>query len=349
MKIKSPTVSIDETRILCDLGVDEFFCGIEPYYWRKKYKNFCINQRSTKCNFTKLTDLKRSISIVHKYKAKVHVAINAFFYLEQQYDIAERVVKDVLDIGADGLILADAALLLKLDKDLLKDKDIVIGCDGTVFNNAAVKFYKDLGATRIVFDRAMTLFEMREVISLDSSLEYEVFIIHDLCFFVDGFCTYCKTQLTQEQRLQREASGTRNTYLFTSQSIPTISNHLKPTGCRANYRQYRMSVTNHKRIGYTKSFSFWNKKHIEGCGACAIYDLNEMGIASLKVLDRQKPTSEKAKATSFIKKSKDLLSDKNISRIDYIEKCKELFKKTFKAKCNHYDCYYPSVFLEKSE
>jgi hypothetical protein len=91
------------------------------------------------------------------------------------------------------------------------------------------------------------------------------------------------------------------------------------------------------------------RKHIEGCGACAIYDLKKIGVTSLKVLDRNLPTEEKIRATKFIKKSLDLLKDGCISKADYIDECRDLFKKTFKVKCNRYDCYYPDALITRVE
>ncbi len=349
MKIKSPLTHEKEVKSLCEAGTDELFCGIEPYNWRRKYKDFCLNQRSTGANFIRLLDLEKAITTAHKYKVKVHVAVNAFFYLEQQYSIAERIVKSILDIGADGIILADPILLdtnlcrsrNKFDelKYLLKNKDVVIGTDAVIFNSLAVKFYKRLGATRIVFPRAMTLYEIEKIVSSDRSIEYEVFIIHDLCFFVDGFCTYCKEQAGG---MKKEGKGKKGVYFFTTSRLP---NRGYGGGCRTSFRRERISLENNKRIGNIRPFSFWNKKHIEGCGACSIYDFKEIGITNLKVLDRNLPTEEKIKATKFIRECLDLLNKNKISKRDYIERCKYLFKKTFKVKCNQYDCYYPSVFL----
>jgi putative protease len=344
MKIKSPLSNKKETEPLCRAGAQELFCGIEPYGWRKRYKDFCINQRSTGANFTKLSDLEKAVSIAHRYRTKVHVAVNAFFYLEEQYKMAQRIIKDIWDIGADGIILADAALLLRLNANrgkpnLLKEKDIVIGCDGTIFNSAAARFYKRLGITRVVFPRAMTIGEMKEAIASERSLEYEVFIIHDLCFFVDGFCAYCKEQAGN---LKKEGRGRRNAYFFTASRLPRRG---LGGGCRTPFRRQRVSLESHRQIGAIKPFSFWMKKHIQGCGACAIYDLKRIGVASIKVLDRNFPLEEKVKATTFIKKSLDLLKDKGISKADYIDRCKGLFKETFKVSCNRYDCYYPSVFI----
>ena len=361
MKIKSPLTDKKEAEPLCEAGADELFCGIEPHQWRKKYKDFSINQRSTGANFTKLANLEKAISIAHKHKVKIHITINAFFYLEKQYKLAERIIKDVLDIGVDGIIFVDPALISHIDKDLLKDKDVVIGTDAVVFNSAAVKFYKKLGATRVVFPRAMAINEMEEAAGPDKAMEYEVFIIHDLCFFVDGFCAYCKEQAGGinpvkdadfsigkrkiSNGIKKESKVKKDVYFFTSSRLFARG---FGGGCRTSFRRQRIAVKNNKQIGTAKPFTFWMKKHIQGCGACAIYDFKKMGITSLKVLDRNLPIEEKVRATGFIKKSLDLLNNNNISKADYIDKCKVLFKKTFKVKCSRYDCYYPDANIHES-
>jgi hypothetical protein len=343
MKIKSPLTNEKEVKPLCEAGADEFFCGIEPYNWRRRYADFSINQRSTGANFIKLADLEKAIQAAHQYKTKVHIAVNAFFYLEEQYKVAQAIIKDVLDIGADGIIFADAGLLHfarndNNDKDLLKNKDVVMGCDAAIFNSAAVKFYKRLGATRVVFPRSMTIDEMGEVVGADRFMEYEAFIIHDLCFFEDGFCAYCKEQAGS---VKKEGRARGNAYFFSASRLPLRG---YGGGCRSSFKRQKISVSNNKQIGKIKPFTFWMKKHIEGCGACAIYDFKKIGITNLKVLDRNLPTEEKIKATAFIKKSLGLLRNNDISKVEYINKCKDLFNKTFKIKCNQYDCYYPSVF-----
>ncbi len=351
MKIKAPLTNKKEVKLLCEAGSDELFCGIEPYGWRRRYKeDFCINQRSRGANFTKLTDLEKAISIAHRYRTKVHITMNAFFYLEEQYEKARQIIKDVLEAGADGIIFADPILISILNadrrkananfrecKDLLKGKDVIIGADAVIFNSSAVKFYKRLGATRVVLPRAMTIAEIKEVIKTDKSMEYEIFIIHDLCFFEDGFCTYCKEETGG---VTKEGKGRKKVYFFSASRIPRRG---CGGGCRSHFRRQRVSLTNNRQRGSSKPFTFWMKKHLEGCGACAIYDLKMMGVESLKVLDRNLPSEEKVKATLFIRESLDLLRDNNISKVDYIEKCKVLFKKTFKVKCNQYDCYYPDA------
>lgn len=337
MKIKSPLTHYKEVKPLCEAGADELFCGIEPHNWRRRYKDFCINQRSSGANFIKLSDLEKAIEIAHQHKTKVHVAVNAFFYLEEQYKLAKKIIKEVLNIGADGIIFADPGLLSLMDKDLLRNKDVVVGCDAVIFNHQGVEFYKRFKATRIVLPRSMTVKEIGEVVKYDDSLEYEAFIIHDLCFFEDGFCTYCKEE---SGNIKKEGRSRHKVYFFTASRIPMRG---YGGGCRSKFRRQRIYFRDHQKAKPVRPFTFWMKKHIQGCGACAIYDFKKIGISSLKVLDRNLPTEEKVKATAFIKKSLEFLqNDKDIPKKEFMLRCQGLFKKTFKKKCNYYDCYYPS-------
>ncbi len=335
MKIKSPLINKKEAEFLCQAGADELFCGVEPHNWRRRYKDFCINQRPTWANFTKLTDLEDAIQIAHRYKTKVHVAMNAFFHLEEQYEMAQSIIKDIIGIGADGIIFADPILLASTDKDLLRGKDIIIGCDAVIFNSASTNFFKKLGVTRIVLPRSMTIREVDEVIKCDASLEYEVFIIHDLCFFEDGLCAFCKEK---SGKLTKEGKTEREVYFYNSPRLPDRGAGL---GCRSTFSMHKMSLMHNRKIKVTRRFSFWDKKHIEGCGACAIYDFKKIGVTSLKVLDRKLPIEDKIKATVFIKKSLELLENDTISNVEYRQKCRALFNHIFKTKCNQYDCYYP--------
>jgi len=345
MKIKAPFTSKDEVAKLCKAGADELFCGIEPLEWRKKYKGCSINQRINGSNFSEMRDLADAIKIAHQHNVKVHVTMNAFYYSNEQYEITSKLIKDILDMDADGFIFADIGLLLYVNKRFLRNKDVVIGTDAVIFNSAAVNFYRSFGATRIVFPRAMTFDEMRQVVEKRMDIEYEVFIINDLCFFVDGLCTYCK-----------EASGERTCVGKTKDmaffSSLRVSNRDVNGECHNLFTRRRIVYANKKHFtGAVKvphEFTFWDKKNIQGCGACALYDFKKMGITSVKVLDRNLSADERVTATMFINKCLCLLNSGTFSRMQYAKRCKELFYGTFKTVCTRYDCYYPSPCLEES-
>jgi collagenase-like PrtC family protease len=58
--------------------------------------------------------------------------------------------------GVRGIIVNDIALLLIL-REKKYSKDIVISTGGTTFNADTVRFYKSLGAKRIILDRQLSV------------------------------------------------------------------------------------------------------------------------------------------------------------------------------------------------
>ena len=337
LKIKAPLTNKNEVEELCLAGADELFCGIEPDSWRRSCKHLAISQRIGAANFTRMDDLAEAITIAHRHNTKVHIALNAFLYLKEQYRRMLDIVREIFDIGADGIIVADLGLIVALKDNLLRDKDVVVGADAVVFNSSAVNFYKMLGATRIVFPRSMTISEMAQVVRKDADLEYEVFIINDLCFFEDGFCTYCKEAIDTVERKEKLKD-----VRFVWRAFLPLRGYRG--GCRTRFNRCRITTADRRPLGRTPKFTFWENKHIDGCGVCAVYDFRKIGITSLKVLDRNMPTELKVKATRFIKKAVSLLDDPQMDKENFVERCRELFGRAYGVDCSPYDCYYPSCF-----
>ena len=78
------------------------------------------------------------------------------------------------------------------------------------------------------------------------------------------------------------------------------------------------------------------------CGACAMYEFNEMGIKSLKIVGRGNPTERKVKDITFLKSLVSAL-DEGISKQDFRDKSRELYTVTYDRPCREYMCYFPSV------
>lgn len=337
MRIKAPLVSHKEVDALCRAGADELFCGFEPADWRAEFGGLEINQRSSPANFHSLSSLKKAVTLAHRCQVKVHVALNAFFYSDRQYKAVLKLVEEIISAGADGIILADPTSITLVKERVPFSTKIIAGTDALIFNSSAARFYAGLGAQRIVLPRSMTLREIEELLGADSWIEYEAFIIHDLCFFEDGLCTFCKEQ-TGSMQHKAVMKKKKINFLLVDRSLQRGAGQ---GGCRTSFVKERVFYSARPTMRQGK-FSFWGKKHIQGCGACALFNFQRAGVASVKILDRNMPLEKRVKATKFIRRCTGFL-EKDIEIKEYLRRCKELFKKNFSAACNRRDCYYPDA------
>ena len=106
---------------------------------------------------------------------------------EQDKEDYTNYFKDIVDCGIDAFIVSDLALAKYLI-DTYKDKEIHISTQDSVTNLESAKFYRDLGAKRVVLARELSKEEIKEISSLPN-LDTEVFIHGAMCTCVSGRCT----------------------------------------------------------------------------------------------------------------------------------------------------------------
>ncbi|GAH34415.1 unnamed protein product, partial [marine sediment metagenome] len=198
-------------------------------------------------------------------------------------------VDKVINIGIDGLMVADLALLLTLQQ-MRVDTKIIISTGGTTFNSETAKFYQDLGASRIILPRHLTIEEIKDISDNVTNIELEVFILNSRCPNVDGFCTFQHGLADESFEL------------------------LHKNACML---PYDISIAADENTGVSQISwerqHIWEMVHVDDypCGACALYDFNEMGITGAKIVGRGNPTARKIADVTFIR-----------SLLDFLEGCK---------------------------
>ena len=119
----------------------------------------------------------------------VYVTFNGK-YTDEQYLWLIKAIGAISALkGFSGLIVADVAMLLALSR-MKYNKAICVSTGGTIFNSNTVDFHYALNATRVVLDRQLTVKEITEIVKRKSTpMEYEIFVFHSGCMFIDGYCT----------------------------------------------------------------------------------------------------------------------------------------------------------------
>lgn len=349
LKITAPFTEKEEVIPLVEAGADELYCGYVSPEWVERYTDFEFERKGGGSNFTDLEALKEAVHLAHGRGVPVFLTLNGL-YVKHQYPLLLKIVDELNRIDLDAYIVADLGLLLTLRERGFK-KQIHISTGGTVFNSEAVSFYKELGASRIILDRQLTLRSIRELSETHPDIDFEVFILDTLCVYIDGFCTFMHFYSTQTAEEISQKNG-RNDEKFLI--VSAYEPEAQPDACCIKYSVETFDSTSNKKIHANENKPTFYKELVDGkeCGACTIYDIMHTGVRSLKIVGRQLTPEVRLQSTRFVRACLDILEDnKAIDREDFISGVQELYRKTFsyKRRCRGNNCYHPSVLYQTRE
>jgi len=343
LKITVPFKEKKEVLTLIEAGADELYCGYVAQEWTEKFTALEFERKGTGSNFTDFKELKESVDLAHQKNTPVYLTLNGL-YVNAQYPLLLETIDRLEQIDFDAFIVADIGLLLTLQKKGTR-KQIHISTGGTAFNSAAVDFYKQLGATRIILDRQVTLDSMKILSHHALDLDFEVFILNTLCVYIDGFCTFLHTYGGQDRENIYQKGWAKDEKLDFVQSYDTES---VGDACSLKYSIQTFDPTLRKRVKNKMIQPTFFKQLISGveCGACALYDISRTNVGFLKIVGRQLRPEIRLSSTKFIRSALDILyENKNIRKEDFIERTQKLYQHTFgyQKKCTGNNCYHPEV------
>ena len=132
-------------------------------------------------------EIGRLCELAHRFGARVFVTMNTLLY-EQELVEAERMATRMWQIGADALIVQDMAFL----RMGLPPIDLHASTQMCTTTPEQVRFLADVGFSRVVLERALTLQEI-EKLSQAADVEIEAFIHGALCVSYSGRCYMSRT------------------------------------------------------------------------------------------------------------------------------------------------------------
>ncbi len=127
-------------------------------------------------------DIARLIRHAHLYYARVYVALNTILG-DEEIPEALDVIREVHELGADGLIIQDPGLL---ETDL---PPIPLIASTQMHNDTPekIRFLEEVGFRRVILARELSLGDIR-AIRLGSRIELECFVHGALCVSYSGQC-----------------------------------------------------------------------------------------------------------------------------------------------------------------
>ena len=323
MKITVGLSSIDDYERLVKAGADEVFCGFVPYEWNKEYGNlFPLNRREVlyyNVQINSYEDMKILSKMAQKYKVPVAITFNYLYYLHEQYEKIASIIKKLIDIGFNKFIIADISLILYLEKKNIK-AEIHLSGECSEINSLSINFFKQFkNIKRIIFHRKNTIDDIKSCISRNNNLEYEAFILNEMCHYTGAFCSSLHCDELSHLCLIPYEMGKVNRY----------SNDFKEVDKRIDsyydnlYEEDLNDTEDSYIIGAT------------GCGLCALKRLKNSGVNYLKVVGRGNSIDNMERDVKKLKKALMLIDCKNEK--DFKNVIKDKF---FKNKNCSNICYY---------
>ena len=229
-------------------GADAVYLGTGAFNARRNADNFKDNS------------LAEAVNYCHGRGVKVYVTLNTLIR-DEELPAFLAAAREVAEAGPDGVIVQDLAVV-KVLKTICPDLPLVGSTQMSVHNAAGVKALEDMGFSRVVLARELTLEEIRKIRS-ETRAELEVFVHGALCMSVSGMCYY--------SAMMGERSGNRG---------------LCAQPCRLNAscngRPYALSL---------KDMSFITR----------VRDLEAAGVCSVKIEGRMKRPEYVAAAVTAVR------------------------------------------------
>ena len=253
MELLSPAKNCETGICAVNCGADAVYIGASDFGARKSASN-------------SVKDIETLVNYAHFYNSKVYVTLNTILY-DNELPIAEKLIKDLYNIGVDALIVQDTGIL-EMD---IPPIELHASTQMHNYDFQRIKFFDDLGFKRIVLARECGLDDIKKI-RQNINAEIECFVHGALCVSFSGQC-YMSAKIGSRSANRGECAQ----------------------ACRLKYSLFNDKeklLINDSYLLSLKDFAMYDK----------ISDLISAGVDSLKIEGRLKDIPYVKNVTAYYRK-----------------------------------------------
>ncbi|HOL58006.1 MAG TPA: U32 family peptidase [Spirochaetota bacterium] len=173
LELLAPAGDFEKLKVAFNYGADAVYVGLKDLSLRANAKNFNYEE------------LKEAIDYTHRINKKIYVALNIYFTPEEANKIIES-LNILNELKPDGIIISDLGLLYLVRKYSIKIP-VHISTQANTTNQYATMLYKELGVSRIILARELSLSQIKEIKN-SVDIELEAFVHGAMCISYSGRC-----------------------------------------------------------------------------------------------------------------------------------------------------------------
>lgn len=174
-ELLSPAGNLEKLKIALAYGADALYGSVS---------HFSLRNRAGR-DFTP-SSFAEAIEYTHKRGKKFYITINGFPF-NAQIPLLREHIKAMRELKPDAFIVATIGVM-RLCKEIAPEVPLHISTQANILNSLDARAFYELGATRIVAAREMSLGDIAAIKEELSDLEIEIFVHGSMCFAFSGRC-----------------------------------------------------------------------------------------------------------------------------------------------------------------
>ncbi len=171
-----PAGNLEKLEYAVNYGADAVYLGVVDFSLRAMRKGELIT----------FDNLKTAIDLAHKYGKKAYMTLNIFAF-NKDIKHLEECIEIIKDANPDAILFSDFGIM-NLLKKYMPDTPLHVSTQTNILNYESVKFWQNMGATRVVLARELSIPEIAEIKNKVPDMEIECFIHGAQCVSYSGRC-----------------------------------------------------------------------------------------------------------------------------------------------------------------
>ncbi len=176
VELLMPAGNLEKLEYAIRYGANAVYLGVVDFSLRAMRKGSIIT----------LDNLNHAVELAHSLGAKAYLTLNIFAFNDDIKSLEENIEK-FADAKPDAVILSDFGVF-NLVRKYMPNVDIHISTQTNTLNYESVKFWKDLGASRVILARELPIKDIAEIRKHVPDIEIETFVHGSQCVSFSGRC-----------------------------------------------------------------------------------------------------------------------------------------------------------------
>jgi putative protease len=172
-EVLAPAGDRESLEAAVQAGADAVYFGLQGFNARARAANFDANE------------LRQTMHYLHAHGRRGYVTLNTLVF-DDELPSLESAVRACAEAGADAVIVQDLGVL-RLVRAIAPSLTVHASTQMTCTDVGAIEFARQLGASRVILARELTLDQIAEI-RKHTDVEVEVFVHGALCISYSGQC-----------------------------------------------------------------------------------------------------------------------------------------------------------------